>query len=52
MDAIRKRRAEQKAEAGANVSMADGVNDQIYGINRKVIYVVVGTLVVAFLSFS
>jgi type IV secretion system protein TrbI len=36
----------------SNASMAEGVNDAVYGINRKVVYAVVGTIVVAFISFS
>lgn len=36
----------------SDASMAEGVNDAVYGINRKVVYAVVGTIVVAFISFS
>lgn len=36
----------------SDASMAEGVNDTTYGINRKVVYAVIGTIVVAFVSFS
>ena len=35
-----------------NFSMADGVDDTVYGINRKVVYSIIGVIVVAFISFS
>lgn len=35
-----------------DTSMAEGVNDKIHGVNKKVVYAILGTLVVAFISFT
>ncbi len=47
-----KRRFHQDDSPTENVSMADGIDDTVYGINRRVVYTVIGVIVVAFISFS
>ena len=49
---IRRDDAMLKEPKEENASMADGVDDAAYGLKRKVIYGVVGVIVVAFISFT
>ena len=49
---IRRDDAMPKESKEENASMADGVDDAAYGLKRKVIYGVVGVIVVAFISFT
>ncbi len=54
MESVKRKMKRTDAEGSSlkNVSMAEGVEDKIYGINRKVVYLVLLFIITAFLGFS